>query len=289
MNINTYLLQLTLTDGLTYKNKTLILNWILKHKNVSLPLTLNQLFNIILPSEKQITAIESSYHTKTQFEKMKRQFKYITIIDDVYPTLLKESYQPPLILFYEGNINLLNIPLVAMVGARKSTNYSKQILDEIIPNFSGYKIGVVSGLAMGVDYLTHQKCLEYNVFSIGVIGTSLDVFYPKTSKKLQIQVAQKGLLISQYPSETGPKKHQFPQRNKIIASLCQTTVVVEAAKNSGSLITANFALQENRNVLAIPGAINAPMSIGCNELIQNGAGCVLNAENILQEMRVLEL
>lgn len=155
----------------------------------------------------------------------------------------------------------------------------------MLPPLQKVGIGIVSGLAKGVDAMVHQSYLRHGGVPIGVIGTGLDIAYPLASRQLQAQVATAGILLSEYPHGMGPQKHHFPARNRIIAGLCQTTVVIEAAKNSGSLITANLALQENRNVLAVPGPINAPMSVGCNELIRAGAGCVIDGTTIIQEIQ----
>lgn len=142
---------------------------------------------------------------------------------------------------------------------------------------------LVSGLAKGVDGLTHQLALKHHGKTIAVIGNGLDISYPSCNRALQTQIAHAGLLLSEYPLESRPLKYHFPLRNRIIAGLCKTVLVVEARHHSGSLITANLALQENRNVLALPGRINDINSTGCNELIAAGAKPVLNSNDILEE------
>lgn len=288
MQLRSYLLQLTLTPGISYSNQLHLYHWVLDHPKVPLPLSITLLLSLIKVTPKQQTQITQVYNQPIQQQHMAVQFPYLALCDEKYPDLLKASYQPPLIIFYQGDVRALSLPLVALVGARKATPYARVVLNSIMPTLTAAGVGIVSGLAMGVDALVHQATLQHQGVSIGVIGTGLDVFYPKTSKQLQIRTGQNGLLLSEYPVGVGPRKHHFPARNRIIAGLCQTTVVIEAAKNSGSLITANLALQENRNVLAVPGALNAPMSVGCNELIAAGAGCVLDGTTILREMRLYE-
>lgn len=287
MDLRTFLLQLSLTPGLPYKKQMIILNWLLAHSDISLPLSLATLCQLVEPSALQLEKIKRVYNSEQQRILMKQQFPFIALCDDEYPEYLKEIYEPPLIIYYQGDLRALQLPLVALVGARKATPYAYTVLKKILPPLQANGIGIVSGLAMGVDAIVHQTCLGQQAIPIGVIGTGLDVFYPASSRALQLQVGQNGLLLSEYPVGVGPKKYHFPARNRIIAGLCQTTVVIEAAKNSGSLITANIALQENRNVLAVPGPITAIMSVGCNELIANGAGCVLDGESILREMNII--
>ncbi len=156
-------------------------------------------------------------------------------------------------------------------------------MTQLLPNVIQQKLILVSGLAKGVDGLSHQLALKHHGKTIAVIGNGLDISYPSCNRALQTQIAHAGLLLSEYPLESRPLKYHFPLRNRIIAGLCQTVLVVEARHHSGSLITANLALQENRNVLALPGRINDIYSTGCNELIAAGAKPVLNSNDILEE------
>lgn len=288
MQLRTYLLQLVLTPGLGQQSQWRIYNWLTHHPEASLPLPCALVLEIVQPTPQYRAQIKQFYNQDTQLRQLQAELQrpFLTICDSQYPLLLKASHQPPLILFYQGDLRALNLPLVAMVGARQATRYAYDAIEMLLPPLQTAGIGIVSGLAKGVDTLVHQSYLNHGGVPIGVIGTGLDITYPASSRHLQAQVATNGLLLSEYPYGIGPKKHHFPARNRIIAGLCQATVVIEAAKNSGSLITANLALQENRNVLAVPGPINAPMSVGCNELIQVGAGCVTNASTIIQEIQI---
>lgn len=282
MEIREFLLQLSLTPGLNQKQLTFLATWIQNHPQISLPLNWSFICQLLNLSDNQAIKGKQYYGSVQQ----QQQYPYLAISDAAYPLLLKESFQPPVIIYYDGDLRALQLPLVSLVGARKATAYGRQVLSCLIRPLQAAGIGIVSGLAMGIDYYTHVQCIEQRAVPIGVIGTGLDIAYPKSSQRLQNLVAQTGIVLSEYPVGTGPRKYHFPARNRIIAGLCQTTVVIEAAENSGSLITANLALQENRNVLAVPGPINAPMSVGCNQLIAAGAGCVMVGGDILKEMRL---
>ena len=167
------------------------------------------------------------------------------------------------------------------MGARQCSYYSEEILHQILPAIVKHQYS--SGLAQGVDSLCHRLTITGQRDTIGVIGNGLDVFYPSFNQKLQIKMAQKYLIISEFPLGTAPQAFHFPMRNRIIAVLCDTLLVTEAKRKSGSLIMANLALENNWNVLAVPSKISAPLSVGCNLLIQEGAKPVLNANDVLEE------
>lgn len=207
----------------------------------------------------------------------------LTILDGEYPQALLESFEPPLVLFLKGHRDLLATRKLAVVGARQMTSYGRRCLGNLLPPLIPANLTIVSGLAAGVDACAHQTALHWGLPVIGVIGSGLDVCYPHANAELQARVSQVGLLISEYPLGSRPQRFHFPQRNRIIAGLCQTLVVIEARERSGSLITANLALQNNRNVLAVPGPIDAPLSVGCNQLITAGAKPVLNSAHIIEE------
>ncbi|WP_318766100.1 DNA-processing protein DprA [Lactiplantibacillus carotarum] len=172
---------------------------------------------------------------------------------------------------------------LAVVGARQSTSYGARCVSRLLTPLVPEKLTIVSGLAVGIDGWSHRTALNCGLPTIAVIGTGLDAYYPRENATLQRRVGQVGLLISEYPLGTGPARYRFPERNRIIAGLCQTLIVIEARERSGSLITANLALQNNRNVLAVPGPIDAPLSVGCNQLIAAGAKPVLNSRHIIEE------
>ena len=208
----------------------------------------------------------------------------ICLLDDEYPEQLKEIAHPPLVLYYQGDINLLKKRSLAVVGARKQIQYGRMASDLLLPEIVNQGYPIVSGLAKGMDTIAHQFTLENNGKPIGVIGTGLDKVYPAENQKLQRLVAEKGVLITEYPLGSAPLPYHFPERNRIIAGLCTACLVLMAKEKSGSLITANLALQENRNVLAVPGLVTMSYSAVCNQLIAAGARSALSSNDILEEL-----
>lgn len=208
---------------------------------------------------------------------------FLTIISENYPLYLKEIYNPPVGLFYRGNLDLLKKPALAMVGSRVATGYGKQIVSNLIPELVA-KYVIVSGLAKGIDTSVHQQTIRHQGQTIGVVGTGLDVVYPQENFRLQKYMAERHLLLSEYPQGTAPLAYHFPARNRIIAGLAQGTIIIEAKQKSGSLITAQLALESGREVFAVPGSVIDGHSIGCLELIQQGAKCVINGRDILEEL-----
>ncbi|MCY3076733.1 DNA-processing protein DprA [Aerococcus mictus] len=208
----------------------------------------------------------------------------ITYFDPQYPDLLKESHKPPLVLFCQGNIDWLKADCLSIVGARDCSNYTQKVIDKLMPNLVNSLV-IVSGLARGVDSLAHRSSIQNSGRTIAVIGTGLAKVYPKEHRALQDFIAKNHLLVSPLPSFTGVKKWHFPYRNEVIAGLSRATWVVEAKKKSGSLITANYALQANREVLATPGNIFSVRSQGTNALIQAGAKLISEADDILETYR----
>ena len=211
--------------------------------------------------------------------------KVITILDGGYPQRLKEIYLPPIVLFYRGNLSLINQKAVAVVGSREHSKYAKECIREIIPALVKDDIVVISGLARGVDTLAHEETLKANGSTIAVIGSGLDVVYPLENSKLYDLIAKRGLILSEYPLQSRPLKFHFPYRNRIIAGLSHGVCVIEAKEKSGSLITANLALSENREVFAVPGSIFSIHSKGTNSLIEAGACLVSSSETISKNLK----
>ena len=211
--------------------------------------------------------------------------KVITILDGGYPQRLKEIYLPPIVLFYRGNLSLLNQRAVAIVGSRDYSKYAKNCIHELIPVLVNDDIVVISGLARGVDTLAHEETLKANGSTIAVIGSGLNVVYPSENSKLYDVIAKRGLILSEYPLQSRPLKFHFPYRNRIIAGLSHGVCVIEAKEKSGSLITANLALSENREVFAVPGSIFSIHSKGTNSLIEAGACLVSSGETISKNLK----
>ncbi|MCH4008296.1 DNA-processing protein DprA [Companilactobacillus sp.] len=203
----------------------------------------------------------------------------ITFLDPSYPEKLRNIYNPPALLFYRGNKNLLLTPCLAIVGSRNASEYSRRCIRGLVPKITG-RYTVVSGLAKGVDSWSHQATLDNSGKTIAVIGSSLDVCYPAENKQLQKKISEVGLLLSEYPPGSKINRWHFPQRNRIIAGLSDKVVITEAKNRSGALITAEMALDSNRDVYAIPGPIDSSLSVGCNHLIQQGAIPLINFTEI---------
>lgn len=203
----------------------------------------------------------------------------INYLDDHYPIQLRNIYNPPALLFYQGNKNLLLSSCLAIVGSRNATDYSYRCIKGLVPKIID-RYTVVSGLAKGVDTWAHQTALENDGDTIAVIGSPLNVCYPKENQRLQENIGHRGLILSEYPAKTPIKPWHFPQRNRIIAGLSQKVIVTEAKSKSGALITAELALDSNRDVYAIPGMIDSTFSRGCNKLISQGAIPLLDFKEI---------
>jgi len=212
--------------------------------------------------------------------------KYITIEDNDYPKLLKEIYDYPPVLFYKGeNILSDNIPKIAMVGSRNASNYGLNVARQFAKIFSDNGLDVVSGLALGIDAASHLGALDGRGDTIGVLGCGVDRIYPARNRVVYERIINEGgMVISEHLPGTAPKAEFFPARNRIISGLCYGTLVVEASYKSGSLITARCANEQGRNVYAIPGNITSKISGGCNRLIKDGAGIVLNVKDVFEDL-----
>ena len=208
----------------------------------------------------------------------------ITFNDELYPAQLKEIDNPPALLFTRGNTKLLSQPQLSIVGSRNPSPLGLQTAIEFAQSLAQQGFTITSGLALGIDAASHQGALNVNGHTIAVTGTGLDRVYPARNKELATKIANTGLLISEFPPGTTAKANHFPRRNRIISGLCLGLLVVEAAKQSGSLITARMALEANREVFAIPGSIHNPLARGCNALIKEGAKLVENIQDILEEL-----
>ncbi|MDP4171206.1 MAG: DNA-processing protein DprA, partial [Bacillota bacterium] len=213
------------------------------------------------------------------------QISVITIFDDEYPPLLKEIYQPPWALFAKGDLSLLEAePKLAVVGTRQPTTYGRNAINTIFPELMNKGVVIVSGLAKGIDTLAHESAIKYGGKTIAVIAGGFYHLYPPENMNLAIQLMKNQLVLSEYPPDTKPLRWHFPSRNRIISGLSKGTFIIEAKRKSGSLITANFAVHEGRDVFSLPGNIYNPSSAGTNDLIQQGAKLITCAEDIIDEI-----
>lgn len=208
----------------------------------------------------------------------------ITIFDREYPPMLRETFKPPWVLYVKGDLSLLSEKRrLAVVGSRQATAYGKKSIELLFPKLIEQKFVIVSGLAAGIDAFAHHTSIKLGGQTIGVIAGGFHNLYPKENEELAHEMMRSHLVISEYPPNVKPQKWHFPMRNRIIAGISHGTLIVEAKKSSGSLITANYAVQEGREVFAVPGHILNPNSVGTNELIQQGAKLVLTVQDILEE------
>lgn len=222
-----------------------------------------------------------------EWEKMQREnIQMITLPDSAYPTLLKEITNPPYILYTKGEFNINSSPMISIVGSRRYTSYGSQIATSLAKDLASAGVIVVSGMALGIDTFAHRGALDNAGKTIAVLGNSLDDLniYPRDNFNLSREIMRNGALVSEYPLEMPAGPMTFPARNRIIAGLTLGTIVIEAGEKSGSLITANMALEYNREIFSVPGSIFSPLSFGTNNLIKSGARVVTGIKDILEEL-----
>ncbi len=214
--------------------------------------------------------------------------QYLSIWDARYPPLLKQIPDAPALLFYKGQLPHPWPPTVAVVGTRNPSTYGRTVTERFVRELVQAGVAIVSGFARGIDTIAHTVALREGGFTIAVLGNGLDRIYPPENRRLFETMSQNGLILTEFLLGTGPDAVNFPRRNRIISGLCQGVLVVEAGQKSGAMITADYALQHNREVFAIPGPVTAPRSAGTNRLIQQGAKLVQSAQDILDELPPME-
>lgn len=243
----------------------------------------------ILTNQNIIDILDPKNKVKAKYiyeELYRKNIGTINYMDSAYPYLLKQIYNPPILLYYKGQCNF-NSNTIAVVGSRRTTKYGSNTAKKICYQLGLRGIHIVSGMATGIDSFAHQGCIDANGFTIAVLACGVDQPYPASNTKLYKDILESsGLIISEYPPGTLPLKHHFPLRNRIISGLSQGVLVVEAAKKSGSLITATYALEQGREVFAVPGNIDAFLSEGTNQLIRDGAKMVSGVEDITSELNI---
>lgn len=242
-------------------------------------------------AEKIIEVLQSEDNIKSFITMVKgwelNNIKIITYYDNNYPKLLKEIAQPPWVLYTIGDLNLMNLQTLAIVGTRNPTNYGKIIAEMISKELAEYEFAIVSGMARGIDSVAHRSAIDNKGKTIAVLGCGVDVIYPKENTNLYKDIVNNGLLISEYAPGEKPHPGYFPQRNRIISGLSYGTIVVEASISSGSLITAQYSIDQSREVFAIPGPITSINSMGSNSLIKQGAKLVQTVNDVIDEFPYL--
>ncbi len=203
-----------------------------------------------------------------------------------YPEHLKSIPDAPEKLYYSGDIGLIEHPLIAIVGTRRCSPYGRWAAEKISEKIARCGVSVVSGMASGIDTAAHRGCIKGGMPTIAVLGTGVDICFPASNRQLYERIAAEGLLISEYPPGEGGRPAYFPQRNRIISGLSKSVIVVEGAPRSGSMITARLALEQGRDVFAVPGNIDQPNSLGVNKLIADGAYPILELESVCEVLGI---
>jgi len=232
-------------------------------------------------------SLKSKINPDSEIERLERyQVMALNSEDPRYPQRLREIYDYPPILYLRGNSLTQDEPCLAVVGTRRPTVYGRQVAEEMVRDLAQCKVTIVSGLARGIDSIAHRSTLDVQGKTVAVLASGLDNIYPPENTKLARAIMEQGTLISEYPLGIRPKPEHFPMRNRIMSGLSLGVLVIEAGEKSGALITAMQALEQNREVFAIPGSILSATSRGTNELIQQGAKLVCNFNDILEELNL---
>ena len=211
-------------------------------------------------------------------------YQLLTFVDPRYPPALREIFEPPILLYVQGDVSLLSQPCLAIVGSRKPTPYGTAVAERLAADLAARGVAIASGMARGIDSAAHRGALSGGGKTIAVLGCGMDLCYPSENKKLKAQIEQKGVVVSEFPLGTFAAPQNFPIRNRIISGLSLGVMVVEAAQYSGSLITARLAMEQNREVFAVPGSITNKYSWGPNTLIKQGAKLVQDWKDVIEEL-----
>lgn len=277
------LLKLACTKGISSQGKWALANWMMQYTYKEIG------FEDIIKIGKITTHRElfrkSWQEIHANWGKIQSKQSFITCFDPKYPPQLLHLTYPPIVLFYNGDLSLLSCNMLSVVGGRHTSALAKKTVYYLLKPVIEAGYVIVSGCAKGIDTYGHQAAISHGGRTIAVIGTGIEQVYPAENRDLQEVIANDHLLLSEYPPQSGPKKHRFPMRNRIIAALSKGTCVFEAKKKSGSLITAQQALDLGRTVFSVPGNILTEHSTGCHHLIQDGAVCTVSGEDILAEFK----
>ncbi|MFA6081918.1 MAG: DNA-processing protein DprA [Patescibacteria group bacterium] len=253
--------------------------------------------DLIRCSASNLTQVGIKPQTAAEFIQFRDQFdvdyarekldecnvKTVAITDDEYPTMLKEITDPPYLLYVLGDTAVLNSVCLAVVGSRNHSHYGVAAVEKLIPDVVAHGITIVSGLAYGIDAKAHRMCVESEGKTVAVVGSGLDKLYPTDNQLLARDIIKTGgAIISEYPLGTAPLRQHFPARNRIISGISQATLVIECDIKSGAMITAHHAIDQNRDVLALPGTITSGFSAGPNRLIKMGAKLIESSQDIIE-------
>jgi len=217
----------------------------------------------------------------------KKSIKVLSLLDEEYPENLKKIYDSPVLLYYKGKLDVSDKYSLSIVGTRNPTEYGKYTCEKFTEKLSKLGIPVVSGFARGIDSIVHNVCLKNNNLTYAVFGCGVDVIYPSDNRKLYSELIERGAVISEFPVSSQPEKVNFPKRNRIISGIGLGSLIIESGIKGGSILTAEFAIDQNREVFAVPGYINSKQSQGTNDLIKRGqAKLVTEIDDILDELEI---
>ncbi|MEW5723592.1 MAG: DNA-processing protein DprA [Thermodesulfobacteriota bacterium] len=234
-------------------------------------------------AREALTRFDRGPRVAEELEAIRRKgFHLVTLPDEEYPARLKEIFDPPPVLWVAGDLRPVDLAAVAIVGSRGATDWGRQTSAQLAGELAAAGVTVVSGAALGIDAAAHKGALEAGGRTIGILGCGLDVVYPRPNQDLLRRIPEQGALITEFPLGTEPKPGHFPQRNRIISGLCVGVVVVEAGEKSGALITARTALEQNREVMAVPGRAGALKSRGTNALLKEGATLIESGRDVIE-------
>jgi len=214
-----------------------------------------------------------------------KDMKYLTLYNEAYPDKIKHIYDPPPVIYYKGELNF-NLPAVAVIGSRNSTLYGRRVASKTASKLAAKGINIISGLAKGIDSTAHKAALGVEAgITTAVLGNGFNYIYPSQNRLLTTQIAKRGLLITEFNPDVPPTASNFPRRNRIISALSDLILVVEAGKKSGTLITVDYALEQGKDVMAVPANLDRPTSIGCNNLLKKGALIFTGIQDILDYLK----
>jgi len=290
MNDPIYDLWLTTLEGLGLKNQLKLLELFGNCQNIfEQPITsLMESFQILDRLSKKAAEMilrkDITLANKIMKENMRLDIQIVTIRDDHYPKRLLDIWDPPIVLYYKGDIQESDKDAVAIVGARKATPYGKWVSYGLGKKLAEYGVTIISGMAYGIDSASHIGALSCGGRTIAILGCGPDICYPPSNRKLMTSIVENGAIISEFPPGMPPMAGNFPRRNRIISGMASCMIVAEAGLNSGSLITAECALEQGKEVFAVPGNINSIYSIGTNKLIRDGATPLIRIADIISEL-----
>lgn len=241
-------------------------------------------------SQENLLAARRTLDPAIEWQKLQKTgVKVLTWDDTDYPHRLRQTPHPPPVLYVCGTISNEDQSAVAMVGTRRASAYGREVAHALATELARHHVTIVSGLALGIDTIAHQAALEAGGRTIAVLGSGVDQIYPPHNRGLAQEILRNGAIVSEYPLGTRPEASNFPPRNRIISGLSLCVVVVEAGRRSGALITAKFAVEQGRDVFAVPGSILHPGSAGCNQLIQDGAIPLLSVDDVLEQLDLTQV